>query len=89
MLILYIGAIGEDDAIATLDEVLIFFTGAEAIPPTGLPEKPTLKFDRSQIYPTASTCLLQMVLPTCHQQYATFKRHLNVAFKCHGGFGQT
>ena len=71
-----------------LEDILIFFTGTDTIPPTGLPEKPALKFDSNEIYPTASTCLLQLVLPTRHQTYAAFKQHLDIAFKCHGGFGR-
>lgn len=76
----------EDDDV-TLEEILIFFPGSDTIPPAGLPEKPILKFNESLIYPTASTCLLQLVLPTRHQHYVEFKQHLNVAFKEHGGFG--
>lgn len=71
-----------------LEDILIFFTGTDTIPPTGLPEEPALEFDSNEIYPTASTCLLQLVLPTRHQTYAAFKQHLDIAFKCHGGFGR-
>lgn len=54
-----------------LEDILIFFTGTDTIPPTGLPEKPALKFDSNEIYLTASTCLLQLVLPTRLMQHSS------------------
>ena len=69
---------------ATLKEVLIFFTGMDKIP---LPMNPTLKFSDQNLYPTASTCVMELTLPSVHSDHGTFKEHLNVAFMQHGGFG--
>ena len=67
--------------------VMSFFSGADDIPPMGYPRDPELNFNPSSRYPTASTCALQLTLPTCYDQYDQFKGALDVAFKMHGGFG--
>ena len=85
---MYIDAIPADDDSASLEEVLIFFSGVDRIPPAGFPYKPKLKFHTKHLFPMASTCLLELTLPTrLNNNYSTFKRNLNVAFKHHGGFG--
>ena len=48
---------------------------------------PTLKFSDKNLYPTASTCVMELTLPSVHPDFGAFKAHLNVAFKQHGGFG--
>ena len=48
-----------------LHNVLSFFTGAEIIPPLGFEITPSLRFSDSML-PTASTCALQLVLPTSY-----------------------
>ena len=67
--------------------VLSFFSGADDIPPLGYPTEPQLNFNPMSRYPTASTCALQLTLPTCYEQYGPFKSALDVASKMHGGFG--
>ena len=42
-----------------------------------------------QLLPTASTCALQLTLPTCYPEYVAFKRALDTAFTMHGGFGMS
>jgi len=70
-----------------LTDVLAFFTGADEIPAGGFTQKPTLSFNSAGVFPTASTCVQQLVLPTqFHDNFFQFKRHLNIAFTCHGGF---
>ena len=39
------------------------------------------------LYPTASTCVMELTLPSVHPDFGAFKAHLNVAFNQHGGFG--
>lgn len=78
--ILYLGHI-------TLGTILAFFTGAEEIPPTGFPHSPVLSFNPVNPYPTASTCAAELTLPTMYTEPSEFKRSLDVAFTCHGGFG--
>ena len=54
----------------------------------GFPHKPTLEFDDDNMYPTASTCALTLVLPTkYHMDYSAFKNAMFVGLKHHGGFG--
>lgn len=66
--------------------ILSFFTGADSIPPVGY-DRVTLTFNNLNPYPTASTCGLELTLPTKYDEYEEFKRHMDVAFTMHGGFG--
>ena len=66
--------------------ILEFFTGADEIPPLGFPHEPVLNFSDGP-YPTASTCAIQLTLPTQYRYYHPFKSALDLAFICHGGFG--
>lgn len=70
----------------TLAEVLIFFTGADNIPPLGY-QSASMYFNHDRIFPTGSTCAITLTLPTKHVKYEDFKRHLNIGFTLHGGFG--
>ena len=70
----------------SLKMILAFFTGADSIPPIGY-NKVTMSFNGDNPYPTASTCGLELTLPTKYDEYGDFKRSLNVAFTMHGGFG--
>ena len=70
----------------SLQMILAFFTGADSIPPTGYSEV-VLSFSETSPYPTASTCALELTLPTNHEEYAAFKKSLDVGFTMHGGFG--
>ena len=75
----------------TLATVLSFFTGAEEIPPNGYGTiiQPHLNFNDIQPYPTASTCAIALTLPTRYydQPYENFKKVMDTAMICHGGFG--
>ena len=70
----------------TLPVIMVFFTGAEEMPPLGFPHDPVLNF-ADALYPTASTCAIQLTLPTKYTDYPAFKSALDLAFICHGGFG--
>ena len=70
----------------SLRTVLAFFTGADSVPPLGY-KSAVINFDHTNQYPTASTCAIQLTLPTKYQDYKQFKKELNVAFTMHGGFG--
>lgn len=56
------------------------------IPPCGY-DSVTLNFNYEAIYPTASTCALELTIPTRHTDYNVFKQHMDVAFLMNGGFG--
>lgn len=71
----------------SLETVMCFFSGAANIPPSGYDIDPTILFSRENLYPTASTCALQLTLPTRYHDYNTFKKALDSAFVMHGGFG--
>ena len=68
-----------------LSTVLSVFTGAESLPPMGVGMAPVLRFDPSNMFPTASTCALEFTL--YHNQPHLFKEKMVYAFKNHGGFG--
>ena len=71
------------EATVTLEGILQFFTGAIQAPCIGFHD-PELNFN---VYPTASTCALQLTLPTKYSVYEDFKKSLTTGFLCHGGFG--
>ena len=71
-----------------LSQVLSFFTGAEYPPPLGFDTDPTIRFCNSLEFPTASTCALEMTIPTkYHDSPQDFHDKMLYAFKNHGGFG--
>lgn len=79
----------DEDAEVSLSTVLTFFTGAEVPPPTGF-QPATLKFNHSADleFPTASTCALELTLPTKHHNNpALFSMKMLYALNNHGGFG--
>lgn len=57
-----------------------------AFPPLGYASV-TLNFNDEISYPTASTCAIELTLPTKHKDYTVFKEHMYVALTMHGGFG--
>ena len=73
--------------VVSLETLLTFFTGAGNIPPLGY-ENVTLQFSSSNLFPTASTCAIELTLPTKYaQHYEGFKKCMNTAILCCGGFG--
>ena len=56
----------DDDAVVSLGDVLAFFTGAEYPPPLGFDLKPIVRFTSTSTFPLASTCALELTLPTVH-----------------------
>ena len=79
---LYAGAV-------SLKMVMGFFSGADDIPPMGYPHEPLINFNPDSPFPTASTCALQLTLPTYYSEYGPFKSALDTAFTMHGGFGMS
>ena len=70
----------------TLKTILAFFTGADGTPPLGY-SSAVLTFNPTNPYPTASTCAIQLTLPTKYSDYQEFKKHMDTAFTLYGGFG--
>lgn len=70
-----------------LKKVVNFFSGADEPPPGGFPFQPEINFNDSNPYPTASTCAVQLTLPTKYDNYKDFKKNFDIALLYHGGFG--
>ena len=74
---------------ATLGDVLSFYTGADMIPLLGFPISCTLSFNKDNVMPVASTCALELTLPTkYHNDFKQFKEKMLEGILWHGGFGK-
>lgn len=71
----------------SLETVLVFFTGADSVPPLGYPTA-FLRFHDDSDFPTASTCAISLTLPIKHEHFTDFKRSMDIALSMHGGFGK-
>ena len=82
----YLGANNQEEI--SLEDIMIFYSGTDKMSPLGFPHKSTLEFNNENIYPTASTCSLTLVLPTkYYMDYDSFRKAMYVGLKYHGGFG--
>ena len=74
---------------ATLQHVLVFFTGADREPPLGFPTKASLEFLKAgDVLATASTCDLILRVPTAfHNNYSRFKEMMVESLISGLGFG--
>ena len=79
----------DEDIACTLEDVLVFFSGASCVPPLGFDSNPTLVFlhSKTATLPTASTCDLQLRLPATYNEYHKFKEAMVLGLKGHNGFG--
>lgn len=76
------------DGTCNLDEVLIFCTGSDCVPPVGFHKKIDVIFlESEEILPTASTCSLEFRIPICHKDSSTFNEKMELALKCGMEFG--
>ena len=69
---------------------MIFFTGADTLPAVGFGKVPKLSFLEnvpSRLLPTASTCAIELRLPTCHADYPAFRQYMDFGLRGHRGFG--
>lgn len=78
--------VGSDTHCVTLQKILLFYSGSDSIPPLGY-SAVTLTFSHDNIYPTASTCVMELTLPAMHKEYVVFKKHLYTGLTMNGGFG--
>ena len=72
----------------TLEDVLVFATGANCVPPTGIGKKVTIDFVDTYLFPVASKCSLTLYLPTCLLTYNEFKAAMVEGLVSGAGFGQ-
>lgn len=68
-----------EESSVTLEDILVFATGADKIPPLGFPSKPKLCFlhDEQHLYPRGNTCGLILYLPVVHRNYDSFKYNMD------------
>ena len=71
----------------TLEEILIFFTGSDKIPPLGFITSPSIAFNKDNDYSTSSTCALSLILHTKYCDSSTFKEKVTFGFQTHDGYG--
>ena len=68
----------------------MFFSGSDRIPPLGFDVEPSVIFlhDQGSRFATASTCSLQLRLPTSHgENYTKFKEDIVLSINGNDGFG--
>lgn len=72
----------------TLQDLLVFVTGADRVTPLGFEKNLMLKFDNDTQFPLASTCSLTFYLPTRFIQYEDFKAGMIEGIVSGFGFGR-
>ena len=70
----------------SLEDVLIFFSGSDQVPPLGFEKEPAISFHDS-VLATSSTCDLQLRLPM-HGSYTRFREAMYLSTKGNDGFGE-
>lgn len=74
----FVSFFSDGEAEISLNDLIIFATGADVIPPLGFPWKPKLSFLHDAcLYPKGNTCGLELHLPTIHKHYGHFKDHMD------------
>nr|XP_023695653.1 G2/M phase-specific E3 ubiquitin-protein ligase-like isoform X2 [Paramormyrops kingsleyae] len=77
----------EDNKTAvSLQELLMFATGLNSIPPAGMEPKPRLLFDHSSRFPLGKTCANTIAIPVA-QSYDQFQADMDFAILNSPGFG--
>ncbi len=82
----------EEEVRVTFDDLLMFATGTDIIPPLGFDSVPTLAFLHDpvngvkRIYPEANTCALILRLPI-HALYDSFSKHMIIGIVQSPHFG--
>ncbi|KAF4115370.1 hypothetical protein G5714_002859 [Onychostoma macrolepis] len=74
----------------TFQEMLVFITGADSIPPLGFPGQPRIEFytQENRRLPYVSTCGMVLFLPRGIQEEEELTDLLNTALKGYLGFGK-
>ena len=75
-----------EDSSCTLQQIMIFSTGANCIPPLGFIFRPSLQFTTSR-FPIANTCANCLSIPLEHDVYENFKEAMEFGFLNCAGFG--
>ena len=69
----------------SLEDVLVFFSGTDTIPPYDF--HPTITFLHGAMLPTASTYDLEFLVPVSHTDYHKFRDAMVLGLKGNDGFG--
>lgn len=69
----------------TLEDILVFTTGASAVPPMGFDLTPKIIFHSTSPMPKANTCVPSLSLPLGTKEYECFKYRM--AFGISNAFG--
>ncbi len=90
MIVSYLNAdqavVTENGEVVTLEDLLIFFTGASKEPPLGFHTQPVLMFIEGELA-TASTCDLRIRIPFKHETYEQLKKKFKLSLKGNDGLG--
>ena len=71
-----------DDVPCNIEDVLVFCSGSEQVPPLGYEKPPTIAFEYQSVLATASTCDIQLRLPICHgTNYSSFRNAIIESLK--------
>ena len=86
---MYISYIADDIPVkVSLVQILSFFTGTEYPPPGGFQVPASINFNPTSEFPLASTCAIQLTLPTQHYDNPErFFERMVYGIANHGRFG--
>ena len=73
-----------------VNDVLVFFSGSDHVPPLGFSSNPKVSFlySGTSKFCTSSTCDIQLRVPTCHgEDYQAFRDAMIMSIKDNDGFG--
>ncbi|XP_056624921.1 G2/M phase-specific E3 ubiquitin-protein ligase-like isoform X3 [Triplophysa dalaica] len=77
---------GEQEAGLSLQDILMFATGLDSLPPSTIVPQPKLCFERTSSYPIASTCTNTIKLPMS-KSYEELKNAMDFGIQNSPGFG--
>ena len=68
---------------------MTFFSGSNEVPAVKFSPASSLHFNKDNLYPIASTCSPELVLPSKYYSPEDFRKSMTTGLLCHGGFGKT
>uniref|UniRef100_A0A672TD45 HECT domain-containing protein n=1 Tax=Sinocyclocheilus grahami TaxID=75366 RepID=A0A672TD45_SINGR len=77
---------GKQETGVSLQDILMFATGLDSLPPSTIVPQPRLSFERTSKFPIASTCANTIKLPMS-KSYEEFKNAMDFGIQNSPGFG--